>query len=315
MQSASAVFPLPLSGLPFNSRYGLEDALEDERNFKQAEYRMVLPGYFETMETQLLAGRTFSEAEYNDSASVVVIDDVLAEKTWPGESPVGKRLLVRQLTPTAVWVDVIGVVRHQRHATLAEVGRETIYFTDRWWGTFGGMTWTVRTTGDPLNLVGAVRSEVLALAPTSPVAEVRTMASYVGEAQADTRFSLILIGVFGVTALVLASVGLYGVLSYVVRQRTAEIGIRMAFGAPPNGILRLVVKQGLMLALGGVGIGLILSLAVTRFMSSMLIGVSATDPVTLVGVAALFAAVAVLASYVPAKRATRIDPAIALREE
>ena len=120
---------------------------------------------------------------------------------------------------------------------------------------------------------------------------------------------------FGITALVLASVGLYGVLSYVVRQRTAEIGIRMAFGAPPNGILRLVVKQGLMLALGGIGIGLILSLAVTRFMSSMLVGVSANDPVTMAGVAALFAVVAALASYVPAKRATRIDPAIALREE
>jgi len=315
VSSASAIFPLPLSGPPFNGRYGTEEALGDESQYRQAAYRIVLPGYFETMGTRLLAGRTFTRADNADSASVAVVDELLAQRTWPGESPIGKRFLVRLFSDEPVFVEVIGVVEHQRAEDLAADGRETVFFVDRWAGGFGALTWAVRSEVPAQRLVPLVRNEVAALDPQLPLADVRPMQSIVSDAMGGTRFAFVLIGVFGVTALVLAAVGLYGVLAYVVRQRTAEIGVRMAFGAEPGSILRLVLNQGLLLTLIGLVVGVVAALGLTRFMASLLVGVRPTDPVTYGAITLVFIAIAAIATLVPAWRATRVDPVVALRQE
>lgn len=314
VERAATAFPLPLSGNLFNGRYGTEEALTDPEAFGQAAYRAVTPGYFEAMGTRLLAGRTFSEADQADSTTVVVVDEKLAEILWPDDSAIGKRFLIRAVTQEPDWVEVIGVVEHQRAETLAAEGSETVYLTDRYVGSFGG-TWTVKAGVDPAGLMGAIRAEVGALDAEIPVADVELMASYVDQSMGPTRFALTLIGVFGVIALLLASIGLYGVLSYVVRQRTAEIGVRMAFGAESGSILKLVVGQGLTLAGGGVLLGLLVALPLTGFMESMLVGVTPTDPLTFGSISAVFVAVAAVACWVPARRAAHVDPVTALRDE
>ncbi|HSR42920.1 MAG TPA: ABC transporter permease, partial [Longimicrobiales bacterium] len=315
VEEASGAIPLPLSGVQMNGRYGDEEALNSPDRYRQADYRGVLPGYFEALGTRLLEGRTFTPADQADSASVVVVDEKLARALWPNESAVGRRFVVRATAPEPQWVEVIGVVEHQRHASLAEEGRETVYFTDRFIGSGGFLTWALRTSVPPLSLVDAVRREVQAVDAGLPLARVRSMESYVDDAMAPTRFALILIAVFGVLALILASIGLYGVLAYAVRQRTAEIGVRMAFGAEAGTILRMVVGRGLALSAVGVVLGLGASLGLTRLISGMLVGVGPTDPVTFAGISLLFLAVAATACWIPARRATRVDPALALREE
>lgn len=314
VERAASVFPLPLTGNLFNGRYGGEEALTDPEAFGQAAYRVVMPGYFDAMGTQLLAGRVFSEADNVDSASVAVIDDKLAGILWPNESAVGQRFLIRATTPDPQWVEVVGVVEHQRAEDLAAVGMETVYLTNRYIGGFGG-SWVVRAGVDPLSLMAAIREEVAALDPEIPVADVELMQRYVDQAMGPTRFALTLIVVFGVIALLLSAIGLYGVLSFVVRQRTAEIGVRMALGAQGGSILRLVVGQGVALAGGGIVLGLVIAVPFTRVMDSLLVGITPTDPITYGGVSLIFVAVAALACYLPALRATHVDPVTALREE
>ncbi len=308
--------PLPLSGVDLTARYGPEEALTDQRLFQQATYRVMTEGYFETMQTRLVEGRMFGPAEYTDSLPYILVDDVLARKTFPGESAVGKRLIIRPFPGDPFAVEVIGVVENQRHMDLSQPGRETYYLSHRFASNpVNSMTWTVRAAVDPLSLVASVRREVEAINPNIPLTEVRTLRSYIDTARAPTRFALILIAIFGASALILATVGLYGVLAYTVRQRTAEIGIRMAFGAQPGAILGLVVKYGMRLAVVGLGVGLVASFALTRFLTSLLVDVPATDPLTYGAMALLFLGVAALASYIPALRATRVDPMVALREE
>jgi putative ABC transport system permease protein len=308
--------PLPLSGQVANGPYGTEVVLEDPNRFQQADVRVVTPEYFETMGTRVLEGRVFTEADRTDSTGYVVVDRTLARRTWPDEAAVGKRLMIRFGGPDYVPVQVIGVVEHQRNGSLAEEGRETIYYLDTYAGeAFGGLTWLVRTDGDPASLANGVRRVVAELDPLLPVVDLRTMQAYVHAAMGPTSFALALIGIFGVTALVLASVGLYGVLAFTVRQRTAEIGIRMAFGAGAESILGMVVGQGLRLAGVGVVLGVLAAVAFTRVIESLLVGVEATDPVTFAAVALTFLIVAAVACAIPALRATRVDPLTALRQE
>ena len=314
VERAASAFPLPLTGNLFNGRYGPEEALNDPEAFRQASYRAVLPGYFEAMGTRLLAGRTFSEADQADSTLVVVVDEKLARTLWPEASAIGERFLIRATTPDPQWVEVIGVVEHQRDVDLAVEGLETVYFSDRYIGGFGG-NWVVKAGADPTALIGAIRAEVAAMDSEVPVADVELMSTYVERAMGPTRFALTLIGVFGVIALLLAAIGLYGVLSSVVRQRTAEIGVRMAFGAESGSILSMVVRQGLALAGGGVLLGLAIAFPVTGVMESMLVGVTPTDPLTYGGISLLFIVVAVVACYLPARRATHVDPVTALRDD
>jgi putative ABC transport system permease protein len=303
-----------------NGRWGTEAAVTDATKFRQANFHVVLPGYFETMKTRLIAGRTFNDADnqidqQTDLPRQVIIDDALASLAFRGEPAVGKRLFLRITTPEPAWYEVIGVVGHQRHSSLALPGPEAVFIPDGHFGHGAAGRWAVRTSGDPNQIVTAVRAAVAQIDPRAPLAEVQPMQAFVDKAMAPVRFTSTLIGLFAVIAIVLAGVGLYGVLSTVVRQRTAEIGMRMVFGAPRGSILGLVVGEGLRLSVAGIVVGALAALAITRLMRSLLIGVSPTDPATFVAIVMLFACVALAASYIPARRASKLDPIEAIRDE
>jgi putative ABC transport system permease protein len=222
---------------------------------------------------------------------------------------------LRITTPEAEWYEVIGVVAHQRHASLAAAGPEAVFILDGHFGHGAAGRWAVRAPGDPNLIAAAVRAAAAQVDPRAPLAEVQPMTAFVDKAMAPIRFTATLIGIFAAVAVILAAVGLYGVLSTIVRQRTAEIGMRMVFGAPRASIVNLVVGEGLRLSAAGIVIGLAGAFAITRVMASMLVGVNPTDPITFAAIVALFAIVAVTASYLPARRASRLDPMNAIREE
>jgi len=315
VNSVTASNPLPLAG-GFNPvRWGGAEAQEDPSKFQAADLQIVLPGYFEAMGTRLLAGRTFTEEDSTPDRNLLIVDQALAAKAFPNESAVGKRILYRVRTPEAQWGEIIGVVAHQRNTSLVEPGREQLFITDGYMNHQVASWWVVRTDGDPAALAGSVREVVRRAGPETFINEMRPMDMLVVEAQAQTRFSLLLIGVFSTIAALLAGVGLYGVLATSVRQRTAEIGVRMALGAAPSRIFRLMVGKGLYLSVIGIAIGLFAAFALTRVLASMLVEVKPTDPITFVSVAVLFLFIAVMASWLPAVRAAGLDPTTALRNE
>ncbi len=315
VERVTASFPFPLAGDFSTIRWGTEAALADNSKYQAVDWQRVQPGYFDTLRTPLLEGRTFTEADNQSRAAVVVVDRVLAAKAFPKQSAVGKRILIRIRTPEPEWVEIIGVVEHQRVTSLAEPGREQVYVTDGFLNFGGTRKWAIRAAGDPARLAGAVRAAVAGVDPQLLVADLAPMDALVSRAQAGTRFTLLLIAAFTVIAVLLVAVGLYGVLSSVVRQRTAEIGVRMALGAAPSGILRLVVGQGLRLSVVGVIVGAIAAVGLTRLMKTLLLGVEATDPLTYGTMAAVFFAIAAISAWVPARRAAALDPTIALRGE
>jgi putative ABC transport system permease protein len=315
VQSVTASYPFPLTGDFSPIRWGTEEALKDPSRFQATEFQFVLPGYFETMRTALLEGRTFTADDNLPGRNRVVIDDVLAKKAFPKESAVGKRILIRVRTPEPEWVEVVGVVAHQRTTSLAEAGREQVYFTDGFVGSGGVRSWALRTGSDAANYGDEARAAIKAVDPHLLVTEMETAKSVVHRAQAGTRFSLLLISVFAVVAATLAGIGLYGVLSTVVRQRTSEIGVRMALGAERGDIVRLIVMQGLRLSVVGIAAGCAAAFVLGRVISAMLVGVKPTDPATFAGVTVVFLAVSALASLLPARRAAVMDPTKALREQ
>ncbi|HET6851157.1 MAG TPA: FtsX-like permease family protein, partial [Pyrinomonadaceae bacterium] len=260
-------------------------------------------------------GRTFTQDDSSPDRNLLIVDSALAAKAFPNESAVGKRILFRVRTPEAQWGEIIGVVAHQRNTSLIDPGREQIYVTDGYVNHGAASFWALRTDGDPSALAGSVREVVRKLGKETFINQMQPMDSLVTKAQAQTRFSLLLIGVFSTIAALLAGVGLYGVLATSVRQRTAEIGVRMALGAAPSRIFRLMVGKGLYLSVIGIGIGLVVAFAFTRILASMLVEVKPTDPVTFASVAVLFMVIAFLASWLPALRAARLDPTTALRQE
>jgi putative ABC transport system permease protein len=314
VESATVSFPLPLTGNFSPIRWGLADALTDPSKFQATDFQFVLPGYFKTMRTPILEGREFTDADNQPGRKLVIIDQNLAAKAFPGRSAVGQRILSRVTTPQPEWFEVIGVAAHERNTDLGIVGREQVYFPDAYAGTFANR-WALRTAGDPAKYAAAVREEIRKQDPTLLLTELQPMDEWVERSMAGRRFSLLLIGIFAAIAAALASVGLYGVLSTVVRQRTAEIGVRMALGAAPGGIFSLVVGYGLRLSAAGVAVGLAGAFAATRVMKSMLVGVKPEDPATFAAMAAMFAVIAGAASWLPARRAARLDPTVALRDE
>ena len=246
----------------------------------------------------------------------MVIDQALAAKAFPNGNAVGQRILSRfRQAPQPEWFEIVGVVAHQRITSLAEPGREQAYIPDGYWGGRSVSRWAVRTEGDPARYAPAIRAALVKFDRSILMADVATMDSIVGRAETGTKFSLLLIAVFASIAALLAGVGLYGVLSTVVRQRTAEIGVRMALGAAPSGVFGLMIAYGLRLSTAGIAAGLIAALLLTRAMTSMLVGTPPNDPLTFVAMAALFFGVAVLATWAPARRAAALDPSAALREE
>lgn len=272
-------------------------------------------GYFDAIGTRLVEGRAFEENDQRQESRAVIIDSVAAKKAFPGQSAVGKRLLARVNSDEAQWYDVIGVVEHQRRVTLATEGRELMFFPEGHAGPGAANRWVIRADGDPAALIPLIRNDLTKLDSTISFAQMEPLSVLVGRAMAPTRFALVLIGVFAVVAVILAAVGLYGVLAGVVRQRTSEIGVRMAFGAPNRSIFRQFIGLGLKLSIVGVAIGLVAAFALTRWMSSMLVGVTPTDPPTYAAIAVLFVAVAVFACWLPARRAAALDPVVALRDE
>ncbi len=315
VRSVTASAPLPLAGGFSPVRWGGAEAQGDPSKFQAADLQIVLPGYFEAMGTKLIAGRTFTQDDNTPDRSLLIIDQALAAKAFPNESAVGKRILFRVRNPEAEWGEIIGVVAHQRNTSLIEPGREQLYVADGYVNNQAASWWALRTDGDPAALAGTVRDVVRRAGSETFINEMQPMDSLVIQAQAQTRFSLLLIGVFSTIAALLAGVGLYGVLATSVRQRTNEIGVRMALGAAPSRIFRLMVGKGLYLSVIGIGIGLLVAFALTRVLASMLVGVKPTDPVTFAAVSVLFLFIALMASWLPAQRAAGLDPTTALRNE
>jgi putative ABC transport system permease protein len=281
----------------------------------------VSPDYFRTLGIELLKGRVFAAQDTPDTQPVVIIDEVLARQYFPDEDPLGKR--IRQVLPDAPGLEIVGVVRHVEHDSLdgQAAARAQFYLPfhqiplERLPTQVRRINLLVRTEVDPSSLAPAVRGQVAALNKDQALFNVRTMEQIVAQSVAPRRFSMLLLTIFAAVALVLAGVGIYGMMSYAVAQRTREIGVRMALGAQVSDVLRMVIGQGMKLVLTGLALGLVASVALTRTIRSLLFGVSATDPATFAAIAALLALVALLACFVPARRATRVNPMVALRGE
>jgi putative ABC transport system permease protein len=311
----TAATPLPLDPRESMARYGTEEALVDPTKFGQATVHFVQPGYFDVMRTRVIEGRTFTDDDNREDVRDVVIDRVLASRIFAGQSAVGRTLLLRLRTPEPERFKVIGVVEHQRHGSMARDGREAVFIAEGLVGFGTANRWVVRTSGDPSALSGSVRSVVSSINPRVGVIDVQPMLAFVGRAQAQTKFALVLIGIFAGIALILAAVGLYSVLSTAVRQRQAEIGVRMAFGAQHGRIFRMMVVQGLKLSLAGLVLGVAVALILTSVIQSLLVGVEPTDPATFGAMVVGFLIIAAVACGVPALRAARLDPMVALRDE
>ncbi len=296
-------------------RWGTDEALSDASKYQEADQEEVLPGYFETMHIPVLDGRTFTDADNVPGRKLLIVDEFLAKKAFPGQSAVGKRILVHIRTPDVEWVQVIGVVQHVRATSLAEPGREQIYITGGFEEAGIVDSWAARITGQPVQYEQAVRAAVKGVDSTLLVTGILPADALIDEAQTTTRFTLLLIGSFGMIAGLLAGIGIYGVLSSAVRQRTAEIGIRVALGAKKRQILELVLNEGFRLMLIGLSIGLAGSFVLTRLMSAILVGTKPADPLTFVSIAGLFFLIAASAAILPAMRASSLDPADILRHE
>ena len=312
---------LPMSGdseLPFWKEGQPKPASQEEMT--EALFYLVEPDYLKAMGTPLLRGRFFTEQENERAPAVVVIDEVFARKYYPNEDPIGKRINIAILDSQP---EIIGIAGHVKHwgldsdatATIqAQIYLPFMQIPDRLMPLVArGIGLVARTQGPPGDVVPVIRATMAKLNSNEVIYGVNTMDEIVADSLADRRFSMILLGVFAALALVLSSIGIYGVISYLVGQRTHEIGIRMALGAQQSDVMKLVIGQGMRMALIGVGIGLAAAIGLTRLMSKMLFSVSATDPITLIGVSALLTIVALLACYIPARRAMRTDPIVALR--
>jgi predicted permease len=279
----------------------------------QADIRIASDGYFETMKIPLIKGRFFDEHDTKDSEKVIVIDENMARTYWPGADPIGKRLKPGSASGTGPWFTVVGVVGNVKQYALDTDSRVAFYVPQS--QEPESTMYLVARTSDPTGTAAAVMKEVHALDPNVPVYEVKTMEQLLSDSLARRRFAMVALGLFALVAMILAAVGIYGVISYSVTQRTREIGIRMALGASRGDVLRMIVRQGMLLAAVGLGLGLAGALGVTRLMESLLFGVGATDPLTFIGIAVLLGGVALVACYIPARRATKVDPMAALRYE
>ena len=308
----SAGYPLPMSGDGWSGSY-LVNGEPSGPNYPvpHAEFAVTLPGFFRTLGIPLLAGRDFGATETHDAPPVAIVDELLAKRHWPGQNPIGKEL--NQDGPGAPWWRVVGVVGHVYRAGPQSEGEPQLYlpYTQNPQTT---LSIVARGSGPTLSLAQPLRAAIRSLDPDLPIARLRPMSDLVSAATARQRFNATLLGIFALTALLLASVGLYGVMAYVVSQRTREIGIRMALGGQPSAIRWSVLRQGILVSVAGLAIGLLLSVATAKTLSGLLFGVQALDLPTYLGIGGLLLAVALLASYGPARRATRVDPLVALRD-
>jgi putative ABC transport system permease protein len=282
-------------------------------DFLVANYCTVSPSYFQTMEIPVLEGRGFTAADRQEAPHVVIINQTMARQFWPNENPIGKRLNLGDSGNPDV-CEIVGVVGDVRHFGPDAESRAQTYFCHLQ-SPGNQMSLIVRTAANPLNLVAAATAEVRAIDAAQPVYDVQTLELLVSQSIAPRRFAMLLLGTFAMVALLLGAIGIYGVISYAVSKRTHEIGIRMALGARRPDVLGLVVRQGMRLALTGVGAGLAGALAVTRVLETLLFEVKPFDPLIFLFVTLTLTAVALLACWLPARRATKVDPMEALRYE
>jgi predicted permease len=328
VQSAGMTTLLPMTGrnssgstfIDQTTAQGLTESQLFQKPYLEADQRTVTPGFFDAMRIPLLRGRALTSADALESAPAAVVDEEFAKRLWPDREPIGQRVsnsaIPNTNPPVLVWRTVVGIVGHVKNNTLDQMGREQIYvplaqtpFPIR------NMYLTVRASGDAASIAGAIQRTVQTLDPSLPVYETKTMDVWLDTTVSPRRFNVLLLLSFGALALTLAAIGTYGVIAYSVSQRTQEIGIRMALGASRQDVLRMVVGGGLRLAAGGVLIGVALSLAAGRLISTLLFGVRATDPLTFSAVAATLLVTALFAAWIPARRATRLDPKVALSYE
>jgi putative ABC transport system permease protein len=323
VSSAGAISHVPLAGGGPQFVFAVEGRpIPTPAEAPIASYRVVTRGYFQTMGIPITKGRGFTEADDPNTLQVVLVNQKLADMMWPGEDPIGKRLTVGVPLPNEQpdWATVVGVVGNVKHTSLAGETNMQMYhpvaqtpFLTQGMGRT--MNFVIRAGSTPESLIEPARKIFAGLNATLPVSNVKTMENIISDSVAPFRFNMFLLGLFAATAMVLTMVGVYGVMNYAVTQKTQEIGIRMALGAQPGQVRALILKQGLKLSTAGLGIGLTGSFVLLRLMSSLLFGVSATDPMIFVGAGLGLALVTVLACYIPALKATKIDPLVALKYE
>jgi putative ABC transport system permease protein len=319
VQAAGAVRSLPLANTIGDWGLDIEGYVETPGNNAKGDWQVSTDGAFEALGERLIAGRSFMAADRADAAQVAIVNEKMASLYWKDGNPIGRRIRMGS-NGERPWVTVVGVVADLQHNGLGSIVKEKFYrphaqFAQSTGFAIRNMTLVVKTPGDPMTLVGAIRHEIAAMDPSLPVAAIRPMTDVVDSAGSAPRFTGWLLGLFAALALTLAAIGIYGVLAYLVSQRTREIGIRIAVGAAPSSVLRLIIGRGLRLALQGVVIGLVAAFIGTRVMVALLYQVQPRDPLTFVAVPVVLSLVAMLASVIPALRAMRVDPINALRTD
>jgi putative ABC transport system permease protein len=312
VQSASLVRGLPFSGNGGTTAITLPDREPPSKGMEpEVMFNTAMPNYFETIGIPFIKGRLFNNQDQVNTPSVLIINETMARKFWPNQDPLGKQVKFVQDGTTGT---VIGVVGDAKHYWLEEESRPQMYAAySQQPGIFA--TVVMRTSVEPLSLAETVRQAIWKVDSDQPMWKIRTVEFLVNRSVADRKFLLALMGIFASLALLLTMIGLYGVISYLINQRTQEIGIRMALGAQAGDILRMVLKQGMTLVFAGVALGLGTAWLLTRLISRLLYQVSATDPLTFTSISLLLITVALLACYLPARRATKVDPLVALRYE
>jgi len=315
VKSVAGIDPLPLSNSNVTASFLMEGApIVPLADRPDAGERVVTPDYFQTMNIPILKGRSFTEQDGPKTTSVIIVNEALSSRYWPNQDAVGKRLGFEDDSGKQVWREIVGVVGNVKHKALETDAMPEIYFPYHQQPK-NFMNLVVQTAADPAGMIPAIRNQVTSIDNNQPVSDIMTMNQRLSKAVASSRFVMSLLGIFSMVALGLAAVGIYGVMSYLVTQRTQEIGVRMALGAQRRDVLKLVVRKGMALAIIGTAIGLGASLALTRLIRSLLFEVTPTDWLTFVITSMVLLTVALLACYIPARRATKVDPLIALRHE
>ncbi|HEV2299050.1 MAG TPA: ABC transporter permease [Candidatus Acidoferrales bacterium] len=315
VQAAGAANVLPLTDQGGSGTTSVDtQEVPLDRRTPETDWRPITPGYFEAMQIPLLSGRYFTDSDTATGAPVAIVDDSFVRAYWPDENPIGKRVHLGGTGSKSPWLTIVGVVGHVHYHALEAPSRAELYWPEDQ-RPYNTMSLAIRTAQDPLALMQAVKEQVQAVDPDQPIYQVRTISQLKSEWVSRRFLTLLLVGLFAAFALILAAIGIFGVMAHSVTRRTHEIGIRLALGANPQNVMRMILGQGAALTGIGLAIGLIASFALTRLMSAILYGVSVTDPVTFAAVGVLLMLVALAACYVPARRAMRVDPMVALRYE
>jgi putative ABC transport system permease protein len=319
VQVAGAVRSLPLGSTIGDSGLVVEGYIPPPGLNAKGDWQIATDGYLEAMGERVIRGRGFAASDRSDSQLVALINEEMGRVYWAGQDPIGRRMRLGG-DASRPWITVVGIVADVRHNGITGIVKEKFYIPHTQWHKSTGspiraMTLVMKSNGDVMRLIGPVRQEIRSLDANLPVADIRAMKDVVGATLSTPRFTGMLLLVFATLALLLSAIGIYGVLSYVVSRRTREIGIRVAIGAGRAQVLRLVLGQGITLTLTGVGIGILISIWAASLLGGLLHGVKPQDPITFAAVGAVLTAVAILASLVPALRATRVDPVVALKTE